>query len=463
MSFHLMSARAEGVLIGRNNASLLSTNNREASHNGLNGIGNQRHEATQGITIFSRSNIILERHIEEHQYHEEDLTRTYSQSLRNRFTIPIEKEQPTIENIKKETGVAYMVPGADPDIISYAGPEGQNVFQMNITCELPPNPDTRTIFYPGGSVLRPRTDNRPKNVVVAFTADSIDKLPESDPRVIFELNKDTALKDLKGGVYQYEMWASKLKYDVGLNKYLMYTTAELRPFPAGNYSHRPIVYTADSPRGPFNPAGLVGDNHWGIDFNTAEGVGFWSGWLNGTDGFQVIKAARMDSPTTMSYQKPNILTPPLQPREVPRQLPIVVNEGPQPFYKENGDFGALFVTKGKSWEGIGEFAYRQWVMPFNGKPGSDISDPSLYGKPYPLTQYPIGMGHGKADAVLKKYFSHAFYEPWGYGWHTRWITSTDIAFDELGLPHLQNFNEEAILKYRAGLIPKVQNYRRKAA
>lgn len=387
--------------------------------------------------------------------HEEELTASHSNALKERFTVPIAREQPAIEKIRENTGVHFLVPGADPNLISYTDSDGERVYQLNITTDLPPNRKTSTTFLPGGQVLRPSSADSPHDVVVAFTAPSIEGLPFAPPKVIFEMNEKNACRDSKGRMYRHAMWAAEIKQEP--DGTYMYTTAETEPFPQGNAMHRSVVYKGNSPRGPFSPVGFLGDDKWGIDFSPDGQYGFWSGWESGEDGCQVIKAGRMDGPAKMAEGKRSIIVPSLHPGDMSRQFGIAVNEGPEPYYDQDGNYKALLWSKGLSWVGIGADAYNQWVYPFYGEQGDDMINPACYRNAYPLFDKPLGFGHGQCFAQEQAYVGHQFYPGSAlYHWSTRWAVKTPITIDSNGLPH-GNIKMEAFLSYRSKCLPTARH------
>ncbi len=199
-----------------------------------------------------------------------------------------------------------------------------------------------------------------------------------------ERNKETVVWVPNGPArHLRQVWAPEL-HEIDGRWFLYFTAADGRPG-----SHRAYALTAETPFGPYQWLGPVGDpahDVWAIDLTVFRHAGrlyaLWSGWEGAHDGFpQNLYIAPMTNPWTISGERRCLSRP-----EHAWEMSVApVNEGPEVI--RNAATGQLFIVYAAdaSWTQSYKMGLLAWT-------GGHVADPGSWHKL--AKPWFTGSGHG---------------------------------------------------------------------
>jgi GH43 family beta-xylosidase len=286
--------------------------------------------------------------------------------------------------------------------------------------EAPPLPgqDPWLVAFEGGHLLV-QSARRDRRIVVRRVHD-VDRMEVGPPRTIWAPSPWRARRGLR---HDRQLWAPEL-HEIDGRWYLYVAASD-----GIDAHHRCYAHVADSPFGPFEEVGWMGDvahDFWAIDLTVLEHAGrryaMWSG-VEGRDDHaaQHLYIAPMLDPVTVSAPRVRIASP-----DLPWEHSVAgINEGPQVLRRPDGHTFVLFSANA-SWS----TAYSTGVMELV---GADPLDPAAWRKHGdPLL---VGGGHGCAiETPGGLRFVHHRKTGSEPGWSDRVIVAAPLDWDRRGIP-----------------------------
>ena len=221
-----------------------------------------------------------------------------------------------------------------------------------------------------------------------------------------------------------QVWAPELHVLDG--RWYLYVAAS----DGRSQNHRMYVLAADTPFGPYEELGPVGDpshDGWAIDLTVFRHEGglyaVWSGWEGPDDGFpQNLYIAPMSNPWTISGERHCIS----RPQHGWEMSVAAVNEGPEVI--RHPETGRLFIiyAADASWTQ----AYKTGLLAWT---GGDVLDPASWRKQ--LQPFFAGGGHASVvETAAGREFVYHRKLSGDPGWADREILHAPLTWDADGFP-----------------------------